>query len=83
MNVKSKEVIARKEFLKAHGYETLAAFATKVQDNSSNVLRVLKGIQKPELQKLFLWANALHVDIVDVLNLFYPKEMKENKENIV
>ena len=67
----------RKDFIKEK-FKSVRQFALAVNDDPSNVLKVLKGQQKPEIQKLFVWATALECDIIQLLVLFYPKEMMQN-----
>ncbi len=68
----------RKQLLLTHGYKTYTDFARAVNDDSSNVRKVIIGEQIPSISKLFLWASVLDINIVQILHLFYPIEMNKN-----
>lgn len=68
----------RKQLLFSHDYKTYTDFARAVNDDPSNVRKVIIGEQIPSISKLFMWASVLDVNIIYILALFYPKEMNEN-----
>ena len=70
----------RIQFIKDHGYKNVSVFADAVNEHPSNVHKILKGQQIPKIQKLFVYAAALDVDISKVLEMFYPEEMRQYKE---
>ena len=70
----------RKDFIKAYGYETVSDFATALKDDIANTTKVLKGIQKPSIEKMIKYAITLNCGLGDIINLFYPKEMSEYKK---
>ena len=67
------------QFVLDKGYKNVSRFAEDVHEDASNVHKVLKGEQAPKIQKLLVYAAALDVDIVKLLELFYPDEVKEYK----
>lgn len=69
----------RKEFIIKHGFKNIAEFARSVNDNQSNILKILKGQRLPEIQKLFMWADILQVNITELLYLFYTDAMEKNQ----
>ena len=79
--VPSKEYEMRKDFIKAYGFETVSSFATALSDDIANTTKVLKGIQKPNIEKMIKYAITLKAGLGDIINLFYPKEMAEYKKN--
>ena len=68
----------RKQFVLDSGFTSIEHFAQYLEDDVSNVYKVLHGVQKPRIQKLFKFAEVLECDILQVLTLFYPDEMKKN-----
>ena len=78
--VPSKEYEMRKDFIKAYGFETVSSFATALNDDIANTTKVLKGIQKPNIEKMIKYAITLNCGLGDMINLFYPKEMAEYKK---
>lgn len=78
--IPSKEYEVRKDFIKAYGFETVSDFATALGDDIANTTKVLKGIQKPSIEKMIKYAITLNAGLGDIINLFYPKEMQEYKK---
>ena len=68
----------RIDFILSRGFKNISQFSIAVNDSPSNVTKVLSGKQRPEIDKLFKWADVLQVDIIQLLMLFYPDEMKRN-----
>ena len=66
------------DFIKSQGYKNISDFARAVNDNPSNVRKVLIGKQKPDIKKCFIYANALHCTIDQVLMIFYSDLMTEH-----
>lgn len=67
------------EFVTDRGYHSVTDFAEAVNEDVSNVHKVLKGKQKPKIQKILTYAAALDVDVMKLLEMFYPEETKEYK----
>lgn len=59
------------QFIKESGYKTITEFSKAVNEDVSNTRKVLIGKQKPNIEKCFNYANALHCTIDQVLMLFY------------
>lgn len=74
-----KTIQFRTKFIKQHGFKNLSEFARAVGEDATNVHKVVKGRQKPSIQKIFKWANALDCDFEDLVYLFYTDEFCENK----
>lgn len=74
-----KVILFRIKFIKEHGFKNLSEFARAVGEDATNVHKVVKGIQKPSIQKIFRWANALDCDFEDLVFLFYSDEFCKNK----
>ena len=68
----------RIDFILSRGFKNISQFSIAVNDNPSNVTKVLSGKQRKKKKKLFKWADVLQVDIIQLLMLFYPDEMKRN-----
>ena len=68
----------RIDFILSRGFKNISQFSIAVNDYPSNVTKLLSGKQRPEIEKLFKWADVLQVDIIQLLMLFYPDEMKRN-----
>lgn len=74
MNMKEKRI----DFILSRGFKNINQFSAAVNDSPSNVTKVLSGKQRPEIEKLFKWADVLHASVMQLLMLFYPDEMKRN-----
>lgn len=74
-NMRKTEYEVRKDFIKYYGFETVSDFAKALQDDIANTTKVLQGKQKPTIEKIVKYAMVLNADIVDVISLFYPKEI--------
>ena len=64
----------RKEFFAQRGFINLSEFAREVGDNPSNVHKVIKGQQKPTIEKLLKYAAVLDCDVIQLIYLFYYEE---------
>lgn len=70
------------ELLKKKGYSSLHDFCLKNQIDYANMNKRVNGIrQKVEIAWMFKLANMLKVDIMEIITIFYPEEVKENKKN--
>lgn len=67
------------KFVLDKGYKNVSKFAEDVHEDASNVHKVLKGEQIPKIQKILTYAAALDVDVMKLLEMFYPEETKEYK----
>lgn len=69
------------ELLIEHGYTSINNFCIQNKLIQSNVNNRAKNESiKVELPVLFTWAKILHVDIVTLIEIFYPEEYAENQE---
>ena len=64
----------RKEFITQRGFRNLSEFARACGENASNVHKVIKGQQKPSIEKLLKYAAALDCDVIQLIYLFYYEE---------
>lgn len=69
----------RFQFFQDHGYKNVSAFAEAVHEDASNVHKLLRGEQIPKIPKLLVYAGVLDVDVMKLLEIFYPDEVKEYK----
>ena len=71
------------EVLKKHGYRSINQFAieNKIQQTNLNK-RIKDETIKVELPILFTLANTLHEPIETMIEIFYPEEWTENRNNI-
>lgn len=69
--------------LKKHGYSSLASFCAKHGLNQGNFnKRVKEETIRVELDNLFLLADLLHEPIEVMLEIFYPEDMKLNRQSV-
>ena len=68
---KEKRII----FIMERGYKSISDFARAVGENPSNMARIFRGEQKPEINKILKYALALDSEIEQILMLFYYDEM--------
>lgn len=66
------------EFMKQQGYKNMSDFARAVNEEPTNVRKVMIGQQKPNIEKCFKYANALHCSINQVLMIFHTDLMNEH-----
>ena len=71
------DVTAIKEFMTAHGFETLAAFGKAVGMERQNVWMRVVGRTDPDIRMLLKWSVVLECEIEDLIRLFYPNEYSE------
>lgn len=71
------------EVLKKHGYRSLNHFCLENKLIQTNFNRRLKDETiRVDIDNLFLMAHLLHEPIETMLEIFYPEDMKQNRENI-
>ena len=69
--------------LKKHGYSSLASFCAKHGLNQGNFnKRVKEESIRVDIDTLFLLADLLHEPIEVMLEIFYPEDMKLNRESV-
>lgn len=69
--------------LKKHGYSSLASFCAKHGLNQGNFnKRVKEESIRVEIDNLFLLADLLHEPIETMLEIFYPEDMRLNRESV-
>lgn len=74
---------AFKVLLTKHGYSSVNNFCIENKLNQSNFNNRIKNESiQVELPILFNIANMLHEPIEVIIEVFYPKEFKENRKNI-
>ena len=77
MRRKESIIEKRKRYIKQHGFKNLSRFAFAIGDSPTNVHKVVKGLHRPSIEKMFAYAMGLHAPIEEVLWLFYEDEMKK------
>lgn len=70
-------VKARKDFITERGFKNLSEFARAVHDDPTNVHKVVKGQQRPTIEKLLKYAAVLDADVIQLVYLFYFKETSD------
>lgn len=65
------------------GYDTMKEFAEYVGIDQSNIRKNIRGEERVQLARIFKYANALAVDVIELLWLFYGEEMEENKDTVM
>lgn len=70
------------EVVRKHGYRSINHFCIENKMPQTNMSKRLNGTQKVELNLLFTWANMLHEPIETLIEIFYPDEWQENRDNI-
>ena len=71
------------ELLDKHGYRSLNQFCIENKLQQTNFNKRLKNETiRVDIDNLFLMANLLHEPIEEILNIFYPEEMAENRSLI-
>lgn len=71
------------ELLKKHGYTSLNNFCSEHNLQQANFNRRVKyEDMKVDLLTLFQLADLLHEPIETLIEIFYPEELKKNKESI-
>ncbi len=61
------------------GFKGLRDFGRATGIQAGNILPNLKG-RDLSIQRLFIYANTLKVPVTDVLRVFYPEEMRVNRD---
>ncbi len=74
------EVDSFKTLVFSKGFKNISAFARATGIDTANLNSNLSRGKQPSLDRLFLYANTLHIPLTDVLLLFFPTEMKKNTE---
>lgn len=71
------------EVLKRHGYRSINNFCIENKIIQTNLNKRIKDESiKVELPILFNLANILHEPIETLIEIFYPDEWQENRNNI-
>lgn len=69
--------------LKKHGYASLRSFCAEHNLNQANFNRRIKEESiRVDLDNLFLLADLLHEPIEVMLEIFYPEDMKLNRQSV-
>lgn len=72
-----KESEQRLNFITAHGFKNMSDFAKAIGDERQNVYKVIHGKQQLTVKRMVKYCNVLGCSIIELLYVFYPKEMKE------
>ena len=65
--------------IEAAGYENIRQFCKDVGIDQSNLYSNLDGTWKMSMARMFKVANLLKVPVLDIVEIFYPEELAENK----
>lgn len=72
-----------RDVLKKHGYNSLTSFCAEHKLNQSNFNRRIKEESiRVDIDTLFLLADLLHEPIEVMLEIFYPEDMRLNRESV-
>ena len=63
----------------AAGYDNFRQFCMDVNVDQSNLYSNLEGKWGMSVKRMFKIANLLHVDILQILEIFYTEAYEENK----
>lgn len=66
------------DFILSHGFSSVSDFSRAVNEDPTNTFKVLKGKQKPNIEKCFKYANALGCTIDQILMIFYTDLFNEH-----
>lgn len=71
------------ELLTKHGYRSLNQFCIENKLQQTNFNKRLKDESiRVDIDNLFLMANLLHEPIEKIIEIFYPDDWQENRNNI-
>ena len=62
------------------GYENLHQVSKATGIESGNLYSNLTGKFDISVKRMFIIANTFHRPILDVMNVFYPEQMKQNEK---
>lgn len=83
MSDSKKDFLIRKEKLDKlvsdAGYESFREFSQDVGITAANLYSNLHGTWNMSMKRMFKVANTLNVPILQVIEIFYPEELKENQ----
>ncbi len=61
--------------LKLSGFKSLREFARACEIPVGNIHGNITGRWRPSVERMFIYADTLNVDIDTILEIFYPLEM--------
>lgn len=64
------------DYVLSKGYKNIAQFADACGIHRSNVMKNLRGTEKPNIKRLFIYASTLKCDMDTILRLLYTEDMK-------
>lgn len=65
---------AIEDYIKAHGYKSMNAFAKALGTDRQNIWTATSGKQNLSIESLLKWAKALRCPVDDLIALFYLTE---------
>ena len=68
------------DLIKKKGYGSFRQFCNVVNIAPGNLHSNLTGRFELSMDRAFILANTLEVPIYDILDIFYPDKMKENRK---
>lgn len=78
-----KDFLIRKEKLDKlvsdAGYESFRKFSSDVGVTAANLYSNLHGTYHMSMKRIFQIANTLGVPVLQVIEIFYPDELRENQ----
>lgn len=67
------------QLLQVKGYDTIAEFARDCGVQPQTVFVHVRDQYKPDIRRMFLYADVLEVSIDSLLEIFYPEELRHNE----
>lgn len=66
------------EIVLRQGFRSINQFTHACGIESSNIYVNLQEKNKPNIKRLFLYADTLGVPVLDLIEIWYPEELAEN-----
>lgn len=82
MKTDSKEGNKFLDLMYSKGYRSLLQFSKTCGIDSPNIRSNINGTFKVSIARCFIFADALGVPVMDIINIFYHEEVKLNKAAI-
>ena len=67
------------ELMNRQGFTSVNSFSKACGIDNPNVNTNIKGVFKLSISRAFVYADTLGVPVMDVLQIFYPKECEANE----
>lgn len=67
------------QLLQVKGYDTIADFARDCDVTPQTIFVHVRDQYKPDIKRMFLYADVLEVPIDSILEIFYSEELSHNE----